>query len=209
MKSVIITGGTIRLGKFISDALRDDGWMVLTTSHRTDSGADIIVDFRREGAADACFEAARRKLGGAAPTALVNNAALYVGDDADIEVIGFEVPRRLTELLAAVSDGTASVVNLLDAAFGCGSYAVTKDRLRKYTQEAAVRLLGRVRVNAVSPGSLLGLAPVDMHEKAASCGFSRPRPEDVASAVRFLLENPAVTGQELLIDGGAALKGAC
>ena len=40
--TVLVTGGTCRIGKAIADALRNAGWKVLTSSHREDSGADFI-----------------------------------------------------------------------------------------------------------------------------------------------------------------------
>ena len=42
MKSVLVTGGTARLGRAISDRLRADGWQVVTSSHRGGAGADIV-----------------------------------------------------------------------------------------------------------------------------------------------------------------------
>ena len=43
MKSVLVTGGTVRIGKAISDRLASDGWRVVTASHRADAGADIVA----------------------------------------------------------------------------------------------------------------------------------------------------------------------
>ena len=42
--TVLVTGGTRRIGKVIADTLRNAGWRVLTSSHREDSGADFIQD---------------------------------------------------------------------------------------------------------------------------------------------------------------------
>ena len=42
--TVLVTGGTCRIGKAIGDTLRNAGWNVLTSSHREDSGADFIQD---------------------------------------------------------------------------------------------------------------------------------------------------------------------
>ena len=37
-----------------------------------------------------------------------------------------------------------------------------------------------------------------------TCRWHGPTPEDVAHAVRFLIENPAVTGQTIYVDAGRA-----
>lgn len=82
----------------------------------------------------------------------------------------------------------------------------------------AARILGqrwtRVRVNVVAPGATVtGMAEASVQsgkydryiESGAIARFGRP--EDIARAVRFLLEPDSyVTGQALVIDGGLTLR---
>ena len=42
--TVLVTGGVKRLGKVIAEALRADGWRVLVSSHRAETGADLVAD---------------------------------------------------------------------------------------------------------------------------------------------------------------------
>jgi NAD(P)-dependent dehydrogenase (short-subunit alcohol dehydrogenase family) len=82
----------------------------------------------------------------------------------------------------------------------------------------AARILGqrwtRVRVNVVAPGATVtGMAEASVQsgkydryiESGAIARFGRP--EDIARAVRFLLEPDSyVTGQALVVDGGLTLR---
>ena len=225
MKSVLVTGGTVRLGAAIAQHLRDRGYKVLTVSHRGDSGADIVADFREPLGAAKCYAAAMKLLGGDPPDALVNNAALYRGTDPEIEAINFTAPQKLTMLMAGRETGRGAVVNILDAtvtdsdpreslgiqyctasdpASPCRSskYIECKMRLREYTRSAAAMFAETLRVNAVSPGPVEGLSPVGIHENAGDCPLGRPKPLDIAKAVAFLLDNESVTGVDLPVDGG-------
>lgn len=111
---------------------------------------------------------------------------------------------------------TTSVANNIGMP-GAAVYASTKGALRTVTRVLARELSGRdIRVNAVSPG------PVDSNffsrtgmPQEAIDGFAEQlksqvplrrfaRPEEIASAVSFLLSDDAtyITGAELAVDGG-------
>ena len=115
MKSVLVTGGTVRLGKAIAARLRAEGWRVLTSSHRADTGADIVADLSEPMGAARLYAAALKLLGGNPPDALVNNAALFTGDDAAIAAVNLEAPKKLTMLMAGRETGIGAVVNILDS----------------------------------------------------------------------------------------------
>ena len=75
--------------------------------------------------------------------------------------------------------------------------------------QVAQALAPRLRVCGVAPGVTLPSGPMDTQ------AFEQARrltplqrsssPRDVAHAVRFLLEAPAITGTTLLVDGGQHL----
>lgn len=204
-RTVLVTGGTTRLGKAIADRLHDCGWRVLRSSHRADSGADIICDLSLPGAADTLFAEAGKLLGDA-PQAVVNNAAVYLADEGTTTAVNLVAPRRIAELMAAQSFG-GCVVNILDAAifraapetrpqFKC--YADTKKRLYEATVADAERWRDILRINAVAPGSVL--APVGIREKAVlPASGKRPAPSDVAAAVEKLLSSKTATGQTIQV----------
>ena len=208
MRSVLVTGGTTRLGLAIAERLRADGWRVLTSSHRPDSGADIVVDLSEPLGAAKLYAACLRLLGGNPPDALVNNAALFAGDDAVLEAVNLVAPQKLTMLMAGRETGRGAVVNVLDcrvlgAAEGAGAYFHAKRALLDYTLKSAAMFAETLRVNAVAPGPVL--APAEVHEKAGETPFGRPAPEDVAYAVSFLLSARATSGCVIPVDGGQSL----
>ena len=214
MKSALVTGGTTRIGRAIADRLRTDGWRVLTSSHRADAGADIVADLSEPLGAAGLFAAALRLLGGVPPDALVNNAGLFVGDDAAVEAVNIESPKKLTMLMAGRETGRGAVVNVLDAVVLSRSspssrssprYADTKRALHEFTMKAAAMFADTLRVNAVAPGPVF--APEGVHEKAAETLLGRPTADAVADAVAFLLSADSTTGCTIPVDGGQHLVG--
>ena len=159
-RTVLVTGGTTRIGKAIADALRAAGWRVITSSHRADSGADIVADLAEPLGAAKLYSECLRMLGGNPLDALVNNAALFVGDDATLEAVNLEAPRKLTMLMAGRETGRGAVVNILDCrVLGGGeprdAYERTKRGLLADTKKYAALFADTIRVNAVAPGPVL------------------------------------------------------
>jgi NAD(P)-dependent dehydrogenase (short-subunit alcohol dehydrogenase family) len=154
--------------------------------------------------------------------ALVNNASLFEYDGvADFGFAAMErharantgAPILLTQALHAAGGGVA--VNLLDQKLWNPnpdhlSYTLSKAALEAATRVLAIALAPRTRVCAVAPG--LTLLSGDMNEaELAAAQRTMPlqrgaTPEDVAAAVRYLLEAEAVTGTTLLVDGGQHLS---
>ena len=211
MKTALVTGGTTRLGKAISEGLRAHGWRVLTTSHRADAGADVVADFTAPLGPARAYAAALRLLGGQPPEALVNNAALFAGEAARLNAVNLDAPKKLTMLMAGRETGRGAVVNILDTRVLDGThdatdaYAATKAALLDETRKAAALFAETLRVNAVAPGPVL--PPTDVREKAGETLLGRPTADDVAAAVAFLLEARATTGAVVPVDGGQHLLG--
>ena len=210
MKTVLVTGGVVRIGRAIAGRLRADGGRALTSSHRPDTGADIVADLSEPMGAEKLYAAALQLLGGEPPDALVNNAALFTGDEAVLKAVNLEAPKRLTMMMAGRGKGVGAVVNVLDASAGrpdtCASvgYRETKEELRAFTLSSAMMFAASLRVNGVAPGPVL--APAGVHEKAAAPLLGRrPTAEDVAAAVSYLLTAESVTGVVLPVDAGQHL----
>jgi len=211
--TALVTGGTRRLGRAIADRLRADGWRVLVSSHRADAGADFVTDLSEPMGAARLYAAALNALGGVPPDALVNNAALFTGDDAAVEAVDLESPKKLTMLMAGRENGRGAVVNILDAAVltadapqdsQCSPrYMAAKRALHEFTAKAAALFADTLRVNAVAPGPVF--APEGVHEKAASTPLGRPSADAVAAAVAFLLSAESTTGCTIPVDGGQHL----
>ena len=213
MKSVLVTGGTVRLGKAIAARLRAEGWRVITSSHRADAGADIVADLAEPMGAAKLYAAALQLLGGNPPDALVNNAALFTGDAAAIAAVNLESPKKLTTLMAGREAGVGAVVNVLDAkALDCNrlqskaadGYRESKRELLAFTKAAAAMFAATLRVNGVAPGPVM--APTDVHENAGETLLDRrPTADDVAAAVSYLIGAEATTGVVIPVDAGQHL----
>jgi pteridine reductase len=89
------------------------------------------------------------------------------------------------------------------------AHSVSKAGLIMLTQVMAKALGPKVRVNAVAPGPVSKPPEWDESrwQKVGSHTALRRtgKPEDVARAVIFLLENDYVTGETLVVDGGGRL----
>ena len=156
---------------------------------------------------------------------VVNNASVFEFDDAsnfstatlDTHMhVNVAAPVLLAQSLhAATPDGAQSVVvNLLDQKlFNMNpdflSYTLSKAALQSATTMLAQALAPKVRVVGVAPGITL-VSGDQTEEQFAQAHKNTPlgrssTPEDIASAVCFLAESPAITGATLLVDGGQHL----
>ncbi|MDT5033230.1 MAG: hypothetical protein QOC94_3401 [Actinoplanes sp.] len=99
---------------------------------------------------------------------------------------------------------------------GIAFYGVTKAALIHLTEELAVELAPKVRVNAVAPAVVktrFATALYEGREEQLAATYPLQRlgvPEDVAGAVTFLCSRDAswITGQTIVLDGGVTLTGA-
>ena len=112
----------------------------------------------------------------------------------------------------AVVTGAASVA-AYEGQSGEAAYAASKGGVVSMILPAARELgpLG-IRVNGIAPGHTLpGPDETQAHFEAAHADtpLARgPTPEDIAEAAAYLLGAQAVTGQTLIVDGGAFMRRA-
>jgi NAD(P)-dependent dehydrogenase (short-subunit alcohol dehydrogenase family) len=182
--------------------------------------AAIQADLADETAVEALLPRATAALGPV--TALVNNASLFERDEAlDVTrerwdrqmAVNLRAPFVLTQQFARLlpAEAAGAIVNILDQRVWnltpfFVSYTISKAGLWTLTQTMALALAPRIRVNAVGPGPILpndNQSAEQFRTHWSSLPLARViHPEDVARAVVFLLESPAVTGQMIAVDGG-------
>ena len=89
------------------------------------------------------------------------------------------------------------------------SYTVSKAALESLTKILARALAPKIRVNAIAPGFVLqsDIVPAEEWERLIRrVPLKRPaRPEEIASALEFLIKNEYITGQVIVVDGGYSL----
>ncbi|MDP9094897.1 MAG: SDR family oxidoreductase [Actinomycetota bacterium] len=117
------------------------------------------------------------------------------------------------------SFGPGAIVNIasvagLTPAPGIAYYGVSKSALIGLTVQLAAELSPGIRVNAVAPAVVrtkFAAALYEGREAEAAAAYPLGRlgqPEDVGAAVAFLASSDSawITGQTLVIDGGAGLR---
>lgn len=229
----LVTGGARRIGRAIALELAAHGWDVAVHHHRSDAGETLAAlrsagaraeafaaDLASEAECEALLPQVVQRLGRI--DAVVNNASLFEHDD----VAGFryETMERhwrsntapaVVLARALLGSGGGCVVNLLDQKLWNPnpdhlSYTLSKAALEAATTLLAQALAPKVRVCGVAPGVTLLSGEMSADEFARSQRMTplerSSTPEDVARAVRFLLESPAITGTTLLVDGGQHLQ---
>jgi 3-oxoacyl-[acyl-carrier protein] reductase len=159
---------------------------------------------------------------------LVNNAGinpaygpLLTADPAAArKIVDVNVLSALDWIRQAVAaGGLRSIVDIASVA-GIGAspmiglYGISKAALINLTQQLAAELAPDVRVNAVAPAVIrtaFARALYEGREDEATAVYPLARlgePDDVAGPTAFLLSDDAawITGQTVVIDGGAGLR---
>ncbi len=156
---------------------------------------------------------------------LINNAAVFEKDtihtvsretwDRHMHV-NLMAPLLLTQSFARElpDDTDGNIINVLDQRVwnlspGFLSYTLSKSALWTLTQTAAMALAPRIRVNAIGPGPTMPSTHQSDAQFQKQCD-SLPlkhgaTPEEIAEAVKFILDAPAITGQMIAVDGGQHL----
>lgn len=202
----------------------DAGELVAELRSRGCQAQSFCADLSTEAACEALVPAVVAHFGRL--DALVNNASLFEYDHVqsfsyasmDLHWRSNTAPAVvLSRALARQAETQASqacVVNVLDQKLWNPdpdylSYTLSKAALECCTGLLARALAPLVRVCGVAPGVTLPSGPMtggefqQAHQKTVLGRSSTP--EDVARAVHFLIESPAITGTTLLVDGGQHL----
>jgi pteridine reductase len=92
---------------------------------------------------------------------------------------------------------------------GYPAYVVSKSALETLTRLLAKAYAPGIRVNAIAPGLVLpseDITPEEWEKLIERLPLKHPASlEEVAGALVFLLDNPSVTGQTVVVDGGYSL----
>jgi NAD(P)-dependent dehydrogenase (short-subunit alcohol dehydrogenase family) len=186
----------------------------------------LTADLSATVAAAQLIERTARALGPV--TCLVNNASLFVYDDiASVTptqwnqhlAINVTAPLFLTQTFAAALPigRTGNVINIIDQRVWKPtphfiSYQASKSLLWSMTQTLAQALAPRIRVNGVGPGPMLQSVhqtDADFIAQTSAVPLGRgTSPDEIATAIRFILDAPAMTGQMIALDGGQHLAWA-
>src|SRR3984893_8651397 len=241
-KNALITGGTSGIGIATAKAFVNEGAYVFITGRRKTELASAVKEIGRNvtgiqgdvsnlGDLDRLFAQIKRENGkldmvfanaGVAKLAAFGTITEELYDwtfDINVKGLLFTVQKALPLL----PDGASIILNAsVVASKGLPTnsvYSATKAAIRSFARTWTTDLKDRrIRVNAVSPGSidtpglngLLGSSETGEQSKKMLSSVTPlgrfGRPDEIAKAVVFLASDDAsyVTGTELFVDGGFA-----
>ena len=184
----------------------------------------LPCDLRQEPAVLALVGGAESELG---PVTLLVNCASVFEDDAfdnlnraswDLHMeTNLRAPLVLSQVFARrlPADRDGQIVNILDQRVWRPSpeffsYTLSKAALWEATRMMAQALAPHVRVNGIGPGPVLASihqTPADFLAEAQGTPLGAPvSPDEVARALRYLIDATSVTGQMIAVDGGQHLS---
>jgi NAD(P)-dependent dehydrogenase (short-subunit alcohol dehydrogenase family) len=158
-------------------------------------------------------------------TGLVNNASIFEPDEVGAITINSWAQHQDTNLRAPVmlaqafakqlpGDAYGNIINIIDQRVWklnpkFFSYTASKSALWTVTRTLAQALAPRVRVNAIGPGPALPNIRMDEEDFAKQSRLTLlgrgTSPAEISAAVKFILSQPALTGQMIVLDGGQHL----
>ncbi|MDP2600704.1 MAG: SDR family oxidoreductase [Deltaproteobacteria bacterium] len=228
-KTVLVTGGAVRIGRAISEALAERGAKVAVHYWRSkvDSrfrGNDVRADLSKFSEIKRLVAAVEKKLGPI--DILVNNAAIFNRKDflkvtekdwSDHLDLNLKAPFFLAQAVAKkmLHKKEGKIINIADfealhPSKGYAPYCISKAGIMGLTKVLAKELAPYIQVNAVAPGAIL---PPKNYSAALKKKIAEKTllkrwgsPEDIANAVCFLIEGgDYMTGETIFIEGGRLL----
>ena len=238
MKTALITGGAARIGAQIAKTLHKNNFNIIIHCNQSKDKAQLLCDelnFLKEKSAkvvvgnlnnvdsiNSIVEAVK------SIDLLVNNASVFYPlsvDDSDSENwdnildINLKAPFFLSKGLSQkLKSSKGSIINIIDIHADRplkkhSVYNISKAGLKMLTLTLAKELAPSIRVNGVSPGSILWPQEgAEISESDKSIMLERialkrqGSPQDIADTVLFLANSNYLTGQIINVDGGRTLN---
>ena len=156
---------------------------------------------------------------------LINNASIFESDEVGSitpeswgqhEATNLRAPVLLSQAFARLlpTDHHGNIINIIDQRVWklnprFFSYTMSKTGLWTATRTLAQALAPRIRVNAIGPGPALPSVRMDEAEFQKQSRLTLlgrgTSPEEISAAAKFILSQPALTGQMIALDGGQHL----
>ncbi|TFH82850.1 dihydromonapterin reductase [Pseudomonas kribbensis] len=229
---ILITGAGQRVGLHCAQRLLEDGHRVIFTYRSERSGVKTLRDLGAIGVfADFSSEAsilafiAELKTHTDSLRAIVHNASEWLAENGDGEAEAFTrmfnihmlapylINLHCADLLQRSSH--ADIIHISDDVTRKGSskhigYCASKAGLDSLTLSFAARYAPSIKVNGIAPALLLFNPDDDAAYRAKALAKSalgiEPGSEVVYQSLRYLLDNPYVTGTTLTVNGGRHVK---
>lgn len=229
---ILITGASQRIGLYCAERLLDDGHSLIVTYR---SERDGVAALRQRGAlalpADFSSEAgiltfiALLKSHTDCLRAIVHNASDWLDETPGEEAAAFQqlfTVHMLAPYLinlhceALLRRSTpADIIHISDDVTRKGSakrpaYCASKAGLESLTLSLAARFAPQIKVNGIAPALIMFNPGDDADYRSKTLNKSalgiEPGPHVIYQSLRYLLDNPYVTGTTLTVNGGRQLK---
>jgi dihydromonapterin reductase/dihydrofolate reductase len=228
---ILITGAGQRIGLHCARRLLEAGQPVIVSYRSMREGVSelqalgatcIAADFSSEAGILAFI--ARLKESSGSLRAIVHNASAWLGEPADGSAEHFQqmfcvhmlAPYLINLHCAELLQGSqADIVHISDDVARKGSarhpaYCASKAGMDNLTLSFAAHFAPRIKVNGIAP-ALIQFHPDDSDDYrqktlAKSALGIEPGAEVIYQSLRYLLDNPYVTGTTLTVNGGRHLK---
>ncbi|BBH64705.1 3-oxoacyl-ACP reductase [Actinoplanes sp. OR16] len=240
----IVTGASRGIGLAIAQRFVSQGTKVAVTGRDADAlaaavkelgGSDVAIGVAGKGDDPehraAVVDAVRERFGPI--TTLINNIGINPAY-GPLATLDLGAARKMAEvnligtlgwvqeaLRGGLADSGGSIVNISSVsgvrpAPGIAFYGTTKAALIHLTEELAIELAPKIRVNAVAPAVVKTRFATALYEgREAEVAATYPlgrlgNTDDVAGTVAFLCSPDAswITGQTIVLDGGVTLTGS-
>ena len=238
MKTALITGGAARIGAQIVKTLHHNQFNIIIHCNQSKDKAQLLCDELNLIRANS-VEIVSGNLNNLdeldflvnsikSIDLLVNNASVFypksvedseMKDWDDVININLKAPFFLSKGLSkTLSKNDGSIINIIDIHSERplkkhAIYNISKAGLKMLTQTLAKELAPKIRVNGVSPGSILWpqdsaeISEDDKNLMLERIALNRQgSPQDIADTVLFLANSNYITGQIINIDGGRTLN---
>ena len=238
MKTALITGGAARIGAQIAKTLHNNDFNIIIHCNQSKDKAQLLCDelnLLKEKSAkvvvgnlnnidsiNTIIESIE------SIDLLVNNASVFYPlsvDESDSENwdnildVNLKAPFFLSKGLSQkLNSSEGSIINIIDIHADRplkkhAVYNISKAGLKMLTLTLAKELAPSIRVNGVSPGSILWPQEgAEISESDKSIMLERialkrqGSPQDIADTVLFLANSNYLTGQIINVDGGRTLN---
>ncbi|MFN3581791.1 MAG: dihydromonapterin reductase [Pseudomonas sp.] len=229
-QTILITGAAQRVGLHCAKRLVADGYQVILTCRHWREEWDsnplphtqvMLADFSsRQG-----IELFIDQLQALQPSlrAIIHNASAWPPDDGRPEtfemlfMLHMQAPMMINNACVELLDPaqTTDIIHLTDFSAQRGSsahmaYCASKAGLENLSLSFAKRLAPKVKVNSIAPALIMFNDGDSAEYRASTLAKSalgiEPGPEVVYQSIRYLMDNPYITGTSLTLNGGRHLK---
>jgi NAD(P)-dependent dehydrogenase (short-subunit alcohol dehydrogenase family) len=235
-QAALVTGGARRIGREIVLALADQGYHIALHYGSSQKEAEKVAELVcQKGVQCHLFQCDLNDMDAVTQLVprvfdcypgcnlLINNASIFhrshmMETDSDLFdrhfMVNLKAPFFLSQSFAR-NCKKGHIINMLDTKISRNLpayfvYNLSKKTLFEFTKLAARDLGPDIRVNGISPGLILPSSEMSRQE-FEELGNRIPlqmtgNPEEIITALYFLMENNFITGETIFVDGGEHLK---